>query len=66
MGFMDKLKNRMQMAKGRGKQETGRQTGDPHLEGEGRADRMKGGGKQVGEQAKDAFREVKRAMGRRH
>lgn len=54
MGFMDKLKNKMQMGKGRAKEEAGRKAGDPYLEGEGRKDRVEGGTKQVGEQVKDA------------
>lgn len=62
MSLMDKVKNKMQMAKGRGKEEAGRQSGDPYLEGEGRADRIKGGGKQVGERAKDAAKDVRRTF----
>jgi uncharacterized protein YjbJ (UPF0337 family) len=64
MGFMDKLKNRLQMGKGRAKEATGRQTRDPYLEAEGRGDRMAGGAKQVGEQAKDAAKNVKRSFRR--
>ncbi|MEV4006516.1 CsbD family protein [Actinomadura sp. NPDC049753] len=62
MGFLDKLKNKAQQAKGRGKEEAGRQSGDPYLEAEGKSDRATGGAKQVGEQAKDAAREAKRAV----
>ncbi|WP_141577952.1 CsbD family protein [Actinomadura sp. WMMA1423] len=60
MGFLDKLKNKAQQAKGRGKEEAGRQSGDPHLEAEGKSDRTAGGAKQVGEKVKDAAKEAKR------
>ncbi|MFA1544895.1 CsbD family protein [Actinomadura chokoriensis] len=62
MSFLDKLKNKVQKAKGRGKEEAGRQSGDPYLEAEGRKDRASGGAKQVGEQAKDAAREARRTF----
>jgi uncharacterized protein YjbJ (UPF0337 family) len=64
MGFLDKLRNKAQRGKGRGKEEIGRQTGDPYLEGEGKADRIKGGAKQVGEQMKDAAKEVRKTFHR--
>ena len=59
MGFMDKLKNRLQMSKGRGKQNMGRATGDPYLEAEGKRERVSGAAKQVGEQVKDAGKNVR-------
>jgi uncharacterized protein YjbJ (UPF0337 family) len=62
MGFMDKLRNRFTMGKGRAKQETGRATGDPYLEAEGRAERVEGAGRQVGEQVKDAGKNVRDAF----
>lgn len=62
MGFMDKLKNRFQQAKGRGKETAGRESGDPYLEAEGSKDRLAGGAKQVGEQAKDAAKEARRTF----
>ncbi|MEU8121809.1 CsbD family protein [Spirillospora sp. NPDC049024] len=61
MGFLDKLKNKAQQAKGRGKEEAGRQSGDPDLAAEGRTDRAAGGAKQAGEKVKDAAKEAKRA-----
>jgi uncharacterized protein YjbJ (UPF0337 family) len=64
MGFMDKLKNRFQMGKGRAKQDVGRSTGDPYLEAEGQRERAAGGAKQAGEQAKDAAKNVKDAFKR--
>jgi uncharacterized protein YjbJ (UPF0337 family) len=62
MGFMDKLRNRFQMNKGRAKQHAGQAAGDPYLEAEGRSERMGGAARQVGEQAKDAGRNVKDAF----
>ncbi|WP_030173177.1 CsbD family protein [Spirillospora albida] len=64
MGFLDKIKNKTQRAKGRGKEEAGRRSGDPNLEAEGTRDRMAGGAKQVGEQAKDAAREARETFRR--
>jgi uncharacterized protein YjbJ (UPF0337 family) len=64
MGFMDKLRNRFQMGRGRAKQDAGRAMGDPYLESEGQAERVGGSVKQVGEQAKDAGRNIKDAFGR--
>jgi len=64
MGALDKLRNKLQMGRGRVKQGTGRATGDPYLEAEGQADRVSGSAKQVGEQVKDAGRNIKDAFGR--
>ncbi len=64
MGFMDKLKNRFQMSKGRGKQEMGRATGDPYLQADGQAERISGSARQVGEQVKDSGKNVKDAFKR--
>ncbi|MEV5709848.1 CsbD family protein [Actinoallomurus sp. NPDC052274] len=64
MGLLDKLKNKLEKAKGRGKEAAGRGAGDPYLESEGRRDRMKGGAKQVGEQVKDAAKEARRTFKR--
>ncbi len=62
MSFMDKLKNKFEKAKGRGKQSAGRKTGDRRLEAEGDKERLAGGAKQVGEQAKDAAKETRRTF----
>ena len=64
MGFLDKLKNRFQMSKGHGKERVGRATGDPYLEGKGQAERVSGVTKQVGEQVKDAGKNVRGAFKR--
>ena len=62
MGFMDKLRNRLLMGRGRSKQEAGRATGDPYLEAEGRAGRMEGGARQAGERIKDAGKDIRDAV----
>jgi uncharacterized protein YjbJ (UPF0337 family) len=62
MGFFDKLKNRLQMAKGHGKQKAGQAIDDPYLEAEGRGERVEGGARQVGEQVKDAGKNVRDAF----
>jgi uncharacterized protein YjbJ (UPF0337 family) len=64
MGFMDKLKNKMQMGRGRTKQQAGRTVGNPYLESKGKQERTAGGAKQVGEQVKDAAKSIKHAMKR--
>ncbi|WUI02760.1 CsbD family protein [Spirillospora sp. NBC_00431] len=64
MGLFEKLKNRTQRAKGRAKENAGRESRDPYLEAEGRKDRIAGGAKQVGEKAKDAAREARRTTER--
>jgi uncharacterized protein YjbJ (UPF0337 family) len=64
MGAIDKLRNKLQMGRGRVKQDVGRATGDPYLEAEGQTDRVSGSAKQVGEQVKDAGRSIKDAFRR--
>lgn len=62
MGLMDKLRNRLQMGKGHAKQDVGRATDDPYLEAEGQRERLGGATRQVGEQAKDAGKNVRDAF----
>jgi uncharacterized protein YjbJ (UPF0337 family) len=62
MGFMDKLRNKFKMGKGRAKENVGRASGDPYLETKGQAERVEGAGRQVGEQAKDAGKNVRDAF----
>jgi uncharacterized protein YjbJ (UPF0337 family) len=62
MGFIDKLRNRFMMGRGRAKQNLGRETGDPYLEARGQAERVEGAGRQVGEQVKDAGKNVRDAF----
>jgi uncharacterized protein YjbJ (UPF0337 family) len=62
MGFMDKLRNRFRMSRGRVKQDVGRATDNPDLEARGQAERIDGAGRQVGEQVKDAGKNVRDAF----
>jgi uncharacterized protein YjbJ (UPF0337 family) len=62
MGFMDKLRNRFKMGRGRARQNVGQATDDPYLEVSGQAERVEGAGRQVGEQAKDAAKNVRDAF----
>ena len=62
MSLIDKVKNKLQMAKGRGKEQAGRTADSPDLEARGRGDRMAGGAKQAGEHVKDAGRDVRDAF----
>jgi uncharacterized protein YjbJ (UPF0337 family) len=64
MGFMDKLRNRFKMSKGHAKENVGRATGDPYLETRGKAERVDGAGRQVGEQVKDAAKNVRDGLKR--
>ena len=52
----DKAKDKVQAAKGKAKKGTGKALDDPVLEGEGKAEEMKGDLKQAGEKVKDAFK----------
>jgi uncharacterized protein YjbJ (UPF0337 family) len=62
MGFLDKLRNRFTMSKGKAKQNAGRAAGDPYLETEGQAERVEGAARQVGEQVKDAGKNARDAF----
>jgi uncharacterized protein YjbJ (UPF0337 family) len=59
MSVIDKIKNKLQMGKGRGKESAGRAADDPYLESEGRRDRVEGGAKQAGENVKDAAKNIR-------
>jgi uncharacterized protein YjbJ (UPF0337 family) len=62
MGFIDKMRNRFKMGRGRAKQDAGRATGDPYLEARGQGERIEGATRQVGEQVKDAGKNVRDAF----
>ena len=64
MGFMDKVRNRFMMGKGKTKQDVGRATGDRSMQAEGKGERVEGAGRQVGEQVKDAGKNVRDAFKR--
>ena len=52
----DKAKNKAQATKGKVKKGAGKALDDPYMEGEGKADQVKGNLKQAGEKVKDAFK----------
>ena len=56
MSTTDKAKDKVEAAKGKVKKDTGKAIDDPYLEGEGKAEEMKGNLKQAGEKVKDAFK----------
>ena len=56
MSTTDKAKDKMQSAKGKVKEATGRATDDRPLEEEGKADQVAADLKQAGEKVKDAFK----------
>ena len=56
MGLGDKINNKAEELKGKGKEATGKATGDKELEAEGHADQVKGNLKQAGEKIKDVFK----------
>ena len=54
MGMKDKVINRFQDLRGKGKQEIGSLLGNKHLETEGKVEQTKAGLKDAGESVKDA------------
>ena len=62
MGFFDKIRNKFKMGRGQAKQNVGRATDDPYLEAEGQGERVSGAARQVGEQVKDARKNVRDAF----
>jgi len=61
MGFVDKMRNKFKMGKGRAREKTGRATGNVSMETKGEAERLSGGARQVAEQVKDAGKSARRA-----
>ncbi|MDQ5856227.1 MAG: CsbD family protein [Actinomycetota bacterium] len=58
MGIGDKISNKIEQLKGKGKESTGRATDDERLENEGKADQGKANIKQAGEKIKDAAKNI--------
>jgi uncharacterized protein YjbJ (UPF0337 family) len=54
MSAKNKAKDKVEAAKGKVKKGAGKATGDPVLEGKGKAEQVKGDLKQAGEKVKDA------------
>jgi uncharacterized protein YjbJ (UPF0337 family) len=59
MSAMDKVKNKLQDMKGKGKESVGKASGDREMEREGRVDQLKSSAKDVGEKIKDAAGNVR-------
>jgi uncharacterized protein YjbJ (UPF0337 family) len=62
MSLIDKVKNKLQMAKGRGKEHAGRAADEPGLESRGRGERLAGGAKQAGEHLKDMGKDIRKSF----
>jgi uncharacterized protein YjbJ (UPF0337 family) len=62
MGFIDKMRNKFKMGRGRATENAGRAMDDPYLEAKGRRERVGGGARQVGEQVKDTGKSVRDAF----
>jgi uncharacterized protein YjbJ (UPF0337 family) len=62
MGLDDKISNKAEDLKGRGKEAFGDATDDDSMKAEGAADQSEAGVKQAGEHVKDAARDVKGAV----
>jgi uncharacterized protein YjbJ (UPF0337 family) len=56
MGKKNKVRNNLQVAKGKAKEAAGVVTGNEHLQTEGKHDQMKGHLHQVGEKVNDVFK----------
>ena len=55
MSAEDKIRNKVEELRGKGKAAVGRATDDPDLEAEGRAEEARGNVEQVGGKIKDVF-----------
>lgn len=60
MSFQNRIRNRLQITRGRAKQKLGRATGNRRMRAEGVADRVGGNVRQAGEQLKDAGNDLGR------
>jgi len=56
VSFLDKAKNKAQELSGKGKEKTGRATGDRDLQARGKKDQASGNAKQAGQKIKDIFK----------
>lgn len=56
MSATDKAKDKLESARGKAKKGAGQAIDDPYLEGQGKAEQMKGDLKQAGEKIKDAVK----------
>jgi uncharacterized protein YjbJ (UPF0337 family) len=65
MSFKDRALNRVQTAKGKGKEAIGSVVGNKDLEEQGKVDQAKAGLKKAGEDVKDTVEHVKGSIKRR-
>jgi uncharacterized protein YjbJ (UPF0337 family) len=56
VGLDDKMRNKAEAAKGKGKEKAGEATDDERMVGEGRGEQTRSDLKQAGEKVKDAFK----------
>jgi uncharacterized protein YjbJ (UPF0337 family) len=56
VSFLEKAKNKAQELSGKGKEKTGRATGDRDLQARGKKDQTSGNAKQAGQKIKDIFK----------
>ena len=61
MGLKDKLSNKVEELRGKGKEALGGASGSPKLENEGKRDQASAAAKNAGEHVKDAAGKVKEA-----
>lgn len=65
MSLIDKVKNKLQMAKThRQEQQAGRTTEEPDMEMRGQGERPQGGAKPMGEHLKDMGKDIKKSFKR--
>lgn len=62
MGLDDKISNKAEDLKGKGKEAAGKATDNPRLEGEGKGDQASASIKDAGEKTKDAAKDVRDAF----
>lgn len=62
MSFVDKIKNKIEDLTGKGKEATGKATGNAKLESEGKGDQTSASFKDAGENVKDSAENVKDAV----
>ena len=62
MGVLDKIRNSLEVGKGRAKARYGRATGRPGVEAKGHAQRGRGGMRRAAEQSKDDSKNVRRKL----
>ncbi len=62
MSFLDKVRGKSQVGRGRVRQRVGRATGGRRLQAQGPSDRIMGGARQLAGRLKDAARDLRRSF----